>query len=261
MTNYRNPLRPKLKRAKPTLGLWITMAPASVTEIAVEMGLDWVCVDMEHGATAYSDVVNHARAAKGSDLAVLVRVPSIAEEPVKRCLDLGADGVVLPLVRSVQDVERALSYALYPPVGQRGLGGERAQRWGLKLQQHIATANDEIMVIPMIETAQAADAIEDILAVKGLEFLFIGPGDLSSSRGYIGQWEGPGVAEEIVRIARLAQARGVIMGTYGVSPVDIDARARQGFKFLAIGSDGAMLASRIKQTLGEIANVQGRAAP
>ena len=255
MKSYKNPLRRKLAEGRTTFGLWVTLATATMTELAIEAGLDWVCIDMEHGATDYRDVVEHARAARGSDLAVLVRVPSIAIDSIKRCLDLGADGIVVPLVRSARDVEAALDFARYPMVGKRGLGGERAQRWGLRVADYIATANEEIMVIPMIETAEAAAAIDEICAVSGLEFAFVGPGDLSASLGHIGAWEGPGVSDKIRQIVESARTANVTLGTYGVGPDDVRSRSEQGFRFLAIGSDAAMLANRIGNELDAIHNL------
>lgn len=254
-TPYRNPLRGKLAGRDPAFGLWVTLATATMTELALDAGLDWVCIDMEHGATEYRDVVEHARAARGSDLAVLVRVPSVSVDPIKRCLDLGADGIVLPLVRSARDVEAALGWARYPPAGTRGLGGERAQRWGSRLEEYIATADDEIMVIPMIETADAVSAIDEIFAVPGLDFAFVGPGDLSASMGHLGAWEGPGVAQAIRHVVERARAADVTLGTYGVGPDDVRSRCEQGFRFLAIGSDAALLADRIGRELASIRNL------
>jgi len=174
MQPFSNPLRPKLKLDRATLGLWVTLESATVTEAAAELGLDWVCVDMEHGSLSYRDVVDHLRAAKGSDLSVIVRVPAAAVDTIKRALDLGAHGILAPLIRSRAELEEAFAYARYPLVGKRGLGHERALRWGLAVESYVAAANDETMVIPVIETADASDAIEDILAVPGLEAIFFG---------------------------------------------------------------------------------------
>ena len=253
---YRNPLRRKLSEGRHAFGLWVTLANATMTELAVETGLDWVCIDMEHGATTYRDVVEHARAARGSDLAVLVRVPSITQDPIARCLDLGVDGVVLPLVRGSEEVEQALAFARYPSAGRRGLGGERAQRWGLGVRDYIATANDEIMVVPMIETAEAVAAATQIFALPGLDFAFVGPGDLASSMGQIGEWDTAEVAEAISGVLAAARAAGVTLGTYGLGPRDIAARCAQGFRFVAVGSDVAMLAGRITTELAATRSLQ-----
>ena len=250
---YANPLRAKLRRGERTLGLWITLPTPAVTEIAAELGLDWVCIDMEHGATTYADVANHLRAAKGTGLGVFVRVSAISSDTVARCLDLGADGIVLPMVRSADDVRRALDHMLYPPRGSRGLGGERAQKWGLGVDDYIASANDELMLVPMIEHIDAVEAIDEILSIPGLDFFFVGPGDLTASLGHVGQWDTPATAAAIAHVAERARVHGVTAGIYAHGPAEVAARTRQGFRLVAIGSDLPMMIARISGDLAEIA--------
>jgi 2-keto-3-deoxy-L-rhamnonate aldolase RhmA len=245
-TNYRNPLREKLQRGEFTQGLWITLSNPAVTEFAAELGLDWVCVDMEHGATSYADVANHVRAAKGTGVAVFVRVPTISVDAIARCLDLGVDGIVLPLVRSSDDILRAMDYMLYPPRGSRGLGGERAQKWGLGVEEYIASANDELILMPMIEHKDAVSAIDDILSIPGLDHFFIGPGDLSSSLGHIGQWDTAETAAAIAHVLSRAQVHGVTAGIYAIGPDDTRKRVEQGFRIIAIGSDLALMGKQIR---------------
>ena len=246
---YRNPLRPKLARGEPTLGLWVTLSNAAVTEISVLLGLDWVCIDMEHGATDYAALSDHVRAASGTGLSVFVRVPEIRADTIKRSLDLGADGIVLPLVRDAEDIRRALSFMHYPPRGIRGVGGERAQKWGLRTSDYLATAGQELILMPMIETREAVENIDEILAVDGLDFIFVGPGDLSASLGHLGGWDGPETRDAIAHVVARAAAHGVVTGTYGTGPEDIARRVDQGFRIIAIGSDLAMMAARIQSTL------------
>ena len=250
---YANPLREKLRRGERTLGLWITLPAPAVTEVAAELGLDWVCIDMEHGATTYADVANHLRAAKGTGLAVFVRVSSISPDTIARCLDLGADGIVLPMVRSADDVRRALDYMLYPPKGSRGLGGERAQKWGLGVDDYIASANDELMLMPMIEHADAVAAIDEILSIPGLDFFFVGPGDLSASLGHVGQWDTPATAAAIAHVVERARVHGVTPGIYAHGPAEVAARTEQGFRIIAMGSDLPMMITRISGDLAAIA--------
>jgi 2-keto-3-deoxy-L-rhamnonate aldolase RhmA len=177
-SGIRNPLRRKFAARETAYGLWVTLESATVSEIAAEIGLDWICVDMEHGSLDYRDVLHHARAVRGSNTAVLVRVPTLGVDTIKRALDLGVDGIILPLVRSAAELKEAFSYARYPMTGVRAIGGERALRWGLKMDEYLDTANQETLVIPNIETADASAAITDILAVPGLEAIFFGPYDL-----------------------------------------------------------------------------------
>jgi len=249
MTTIRNPLRRKFEAKETAYGLWVTLESATVSEIAAEMGLDWICIDMEHGSLDYRDVVHHARAVRGSDTAVLVRVPAIAEDKIKRALDLGVDGVILPLVRSAAELREALSYARYPMTGVRAIGGERALRWGLKMDEYLDSANQEILVIPNIETAEASADIDNILAVPGLEAIFFGPYDLSASFGHFKQWEGPGVAENILRMRKLAADRGISAGLVATSADDLKKRQSQGFQMIALGTDTTMMIRSIKGLL------------
>ncbi len=249
MTTIRNPLRRKFEAKETAYGLWVTLESATVSEIAAEMGLDWICIDMEHGSLDYRDVVHHARAMRGSDTAVLVRVPAIAEDKIKRALDLGVDGVILPLVRSAAELREALSYARYPMTGVRAIGGERALRWGLKMDEYLDSANQEILVIPNIETAEASADIDNILAVPGLEAIFFGPYDLSASFGHFKQWGGPGVAENILRMRKLAADRGISAGLVATSADDLKKRQSQGFQMIALGTDTTMMIRSIKGLL------------
>lgn len=244
--DFTNPLRAKIKADRPAFGLWVTMDSPTCTEIAAELGLDWVTIDMEHGCLDYRDVVQHIRAAKGSDTAVLVRVPAITIDTIKRCLDLGADGVLLPLVRTAADLEEGMQYGRYPGRGVRGIGGERSMRWSMKLNEYLAVADQETMIIPLIETAEASDNIEEILKVPGLEAMFIGPADLSSSRGYLGQWEGPGVAEDILRIVDLGRKAGIASGIMAMDDKDTDLRCDQGFSMVGLGSDVGMISRQLR---------------
>jgi 2-keto-3-deoxy-L-rhamnonate aldolase RhmA len=247
---FSNPLRPKLKLDhRATLGLWVTLESATITEVAAELGLDWVCVDMEHGSLSYRDVVDHLRAAKGSTLSVIVRVPTAAVDTIKRALDLGAHGILVPLIRSRAELEEAFTYARYPLAGKRGLGHERALRWGLAVESYVAAANEETMVIPVIETAEASDAIEDILSVSRLEAIFFGPSDLSQSRGHLAVWEGPGIADDILRMKRLADARGIASGVIGTGVEDIGRRHEQGFRMIGLGSDTGLLMRQLRSLL------------
>lgn len=238
-------LRAKIRANETAYGLWVTLESPAVIEVAADLGLDWVVIDLEHGYLSYEHVAHHLRAAKGTDLSVIVRVPSHDLEPTKRVLDLGAHGLVIPLVRSAADVERIQQYAYYPPRGERGLGGERNVRWGLGLEDYIRRANDEIMIFPMIEVKEATAAFDDIIALDRIEAVVFGPGDLSSSYGHIGQWEAPGVGEEILELVGRAKAKGVASAVVARDIDDVLARRDQGFEMVALGSDAGMIVRHI----------------
>jgi 2-keto-3-deoxy-L-rhamnonate aldolase RhmA len=240
--DFTNPLRKKLKAGETTHGLWVTLESATVTEICVETGFDWVCIDMEHGCLDFKDVLDHLRAARGSDMAVLVRVPINSVDTIKKALDLGSQGVLLPLISDAEELNAAFRHARYPKRGERGIGGERAAHWGLALEAYVQAADTETMVIPLIETVSASRNINEILGVEGLEAIFFGPADLSQSYGHQAIWEGPGVADDIIRMTDLAIAKGIIPGIIGRGFDDISRRTEQGFRMIGLGSDvGAMM--------------------
>jgi 2-keto-3-deoxy-L-rhamnonate aldolase RhmA len=242
-------LKARLRAGEATRGLWVTLESPTITEIAVMLGLDWIVVDTEHGHLDYGEVMGHLRAARGTDTAVLVRVPDIHQDLVKRALDMGADGVLLPLVRSAADVERGFRFARYPPLGVRGVSGERAVGWGLNLREYVAAANQETMVVPIIETRDAVEDIEAILATPGLDAIFFGPADLSASYGYPGEWEGPGVAEQILRVRRLAADHDLAAGVLARSLAETRQRLEQGFRMVAVGSDTSLLIEGLRARL------------
>jgi 2-keto-3-deoxy-L-rhamnonate aldolase RhmA len=246
---FENPLRRKLQADKPAYGLWVTLSDATVTEIAVDAGVDWIVVDMEHGPLECRDLLDHVRASNGSDLAVIARLPANSIDGIKRALDTGAHGVLLPMIRSAEEVRTAFKFARYPPIGQRGLGGERATRWGWALESYVRSADRETLVIPMIETVEASNQITDILSVEGLEAIFFGTADLSQSRGHRAQWEGPGVAEDVARMLRLAQDRGIASGIVSRGSDDVHRRIQQGFRMIALGADTGLIARSLRDLI------------
>jgi 2-dehydro-3-deoxyglucarate aldolase len=247
-----NRLRERLRKQETSYGLWVTLESPSVTEIAVMLGLDWVCIDMEHGHLGFREVMEHVRAVRGSSTTPLVRVPEIGQSSIKRALDIGAHGVLLPLVRGREDVERGMSFARYPPRGVRGVSGERAVQWGLGLREYVAIADDETLVIPIIETREAAREIDAILDVPGLEAIFFGPADLSASHGYLGEWEGPGMAELILEIRGKAAAKGIGAGVVSRSVDDAANRRDQGFALVGLGPDTGLLIRALREALEKV---------
>src|SRR5439155_14473390 len=130
----------------------------------------------------------------------LVRVADLDRALIKRALDVGADGVVVPWVETEEQLRRAVSYARYAPEGCRGIGAERATAWGECLAEHTAEANDHVLVVPIIETVRAAGEIEAMCRVEGVDIFQLGPADFSATAGYRGQWEGPGVAAQLLAV-------------------------------------------------------------
>jgi len=242
-------LRKKLAADETTVGLWITLESPSITEIAVALGVDWIVVDAEHGHLDWRDIVNHFRTTVRSNTVALVRVAELNCGLIKRALDIGADGVVIPWVESAEQLKQAIEWAKYPPEGLRGLGAERATGWGQCLVQHTAEANDNVLVIPIIETIRTRRQVELMAQVPGSEIFFFGPADYSSTAGFRGQWEGQGVAEQILEMKDKLRRAKKHCGLIATSPENLHLRREQGFRLIGMGMDAGLFIRALKNML------------
>jgi len=245
-------LRNKLKSNEPIYGLWVTLESPSITEMAVSLGMDWVLIDAEHGHLDWKDISTHISAAIRSDTVVIVRIAERSTALSKRALDIGADGIMIPWMESVEEVEKAVSDCNYPPEGRRGIGGERATAWGQCLKEHTAEANENVLVIPMIESIDAVPNVANMCKVDGVEIFFFGPADFSSTAGFRGQWEGPGIAEKILELKNTIKDAGKYCGVVSTSNQNLTDRLDQGFQMLAIGTDGGLMLRSIHESLKKV---------
>ena len=244
--------RSRLAADEAVLGLWVTLEAASITEMAVALGLDWVVVDAEHGHLDWHDILEHVRATVRSDTVILVRVAELNGALIKRALDIGADGVVVPWVETAEQVRQAVAWAHYPPTGRRGVGGERATCWGQCLREHVGEAEENVLVVPIIESVQAAGNLASMLAVPGTDVFFFGPSDYSSTAGFPGHWEGPGVAAQILAAKDAVRAVGKHAGIIATGNDNLTERQRQGFRMLCLGLDGGLLIRSVRQSLATV---------
>ena len=245
-------MRQKLAVGKPVFGLWVTLDSASITEMGVALGLDWIVIDAEHGHLDWHEIVEHVRAAVRSDTVILVRIAELNGGVIKRVLDIGADGVVIPWVENAEQLERAVAYCNYPLKGLRGIGAERATGWGRAIAEHVAEANDHVLVVPIIESVTGGRNVRELVAVPGVELFFFGPSDFSSTAGYAGQWEGPGVAEQILAAKDVIVAAGKNCGLLATSNANLLERQEQGFRMLGVGIDSGFLLRALTDALATV---------
>ncbi len=245
-------LREKLADGQAVYGLWVTLESASVTEMAAALGLDWVVIDAEHGHLDWKDIVEHLRAAVRSQTVALVRLAGLDRGLIKRALDIGADGVVIPWVETEDELRQAVAFSRYPPEGCRGIGAERATGWGECLAEHTAEANDHVLVIPIIETVRTADSVSSMCRVDGVDIFFFGPADFSATAGFRGQWEGPGVAEKILELKDTIRRAGKHCGVVATGKANLADRFEQGFRMLALGIDGPLLLRSLHESLAAV---------
>lgn len=242
-------LRRKLAADTATFGLWVTLESPSITEMAVALGLDWVVIDAEHGHLDWKEIVEHLRATVRSDTVALVRLEELNGGLIKRALDIGADGVVIPWMECAEQLRQAISWARYPVEGMRGIGAERATCWGQCFVEHTADANEHVLVVPIIESVKAVKQVPMMAQVDGSELFFFGPADFSSTAGYRGQWEGPGVANQILDIKDTLRRAGKNCGLIATSHDNLIERRQQGFRMIGLGLDSGLLLRSLRASL------------
>jgi phosphoglycerate dehydrogenase-like enzyme/2-keto-3-deoxy-L-rhamnonate aldolase RhmA len=181
-----------------------------------------------------------------------VRIAELNGGLIKRALDVGADGVVVPWVESAEQLARAVSFARYPPEGVRGIGAERATAWGQALAEHAGTANEHVLVVPIIETVRGAAAVPAMCEVPGVELFWFGPADFSASAGFRGQWEGPGVADEILQLKDVLRRAGKACGVMATGDADVRRRIDQGFRAIGLGADAGLLIRALRTSLAAV---------
>lgn len=217
------------------LGTLVSIASPQVVEILSGAGFDWLFIDGEHAPLDDGDIQHLIQAAGSTPC--LVRVHSLDEIAIKKALDSGASGIIVPQVNTSEQAALAVSYAKYPPVGQRGVGISRAQGYGFSFAEYIAQANEHIAVVVQAEHALAVENIDAIAATPGIDAVFIGPYDLSASLGKMGQVDDADVRNAVARITRACTTAGVALGVFGTSAVAVAPYIERGFGLIAAGTD------------------------
>ncbi len=220
--------------------------------MAVGLGLDWVTIDAEHGHLDWNDIVAHLRATVRSDTVALVRIPQLDLSFIKRALDIGADGIVVPNINTAAQLFDAVSFSHYPPRGIRGVGAERATCWGECFSEHADEAETNALIVPLIESLTAGENIDEILQVEGADLFFFGPADYSASAGFLGQWEGPCIAQQILKAKDRILAAGKYAGVMARNDEDLKLRTDQGFQVLGLGLDAGLLIRSLKNSLHSV---------
>ena len=209
-----NAMKARLAQGGWTAGPILPIAAPALVEVVALAGFDHVLIDAEHGHISVADCEGLVRAAESAGITPIVRVPVNAPEAILRYLDTGAQGVLVPQICTREDAERAVRAARYHPLGRRGLAGTRASDYGLRgsLQDYVREANEQLLVLGLIEDIRAVENLSQILAVEGLDIITIGPADLSQSMGHPGDVQHPDVQAAIAEIIRQGVAAGKVVG-------------------------------------------------
>ena len=243
----RNRLKEKLQNGEAVIGTFVGLGHPDVTEMLSRIGFDWLLLDAEHSSLSFETMENLMQAMNGTDCVPIVRPQWNDPVQIKRILDIGAYGVLVPWVNSKEEAENAVKACRYPPEGIRGYGPRRAGRFDLK---YFETANTEILVAIQIETKQAMENLEDILSVPGVDACYVGPYDLSCNLG-LGlppKWDNPEYLAAFDRILAVAKKYQKPAGMF--AKIDtIEWAVRKGLRFNTVGDADSFLLQSAKTAL------------
>ncbi len=237
-----------------SLGSWITLNHPSIAEIMADAGFDWLCIDMEHSVTDYFEAQQLMIAIQGKGLKAFVRVGENNPLIIKRVLDAGADGVIVPSVSSREEAIRAVKAVKYPPVGTRGVGLARAQEYGFGFESYRDNRSKEIPLIVQIEHIDAINALEDIINVEGVDGTFIGPYDLSGSMGKPGMWDEPDVIDALKHYETVVKKYKKYIGFHVIQPDYklVIEKHKLGYNFIAFSIDILFLGKTAREQVSKL---------
>lgn len=247
----KNDFKTRLSQGQVLAGTLITLGSTEVVEIIASTGFDWVWLDMEHGPIDLAQAQALIQTV-GERCATLVRAPWNDAIWIKRILDLGCDGIIVPQIKSAAEARDAVQACKYPPDGIRSVGIARAQGYGATLSDYLRTANDRLTVVLQIEHIDAVGRLDEILSVPGVDAVFVGPLDLSGSMGHLGNVGHPDVQEAIATVRRACLARGKPIGVFAIDGESARAQIAVGCTLIAIGVDVMYIHRAAKQALGAL---------
>jgi len=239
-----NPVKRDLRAGKPSVGTWLSLGSITASRFMARAGFAWLTVDIEHTLCGIETATHMFASIADAGCVPLARVPSNRHDHIKRVLDNGAMGIVVPMVNSREEAEAAVSACLYPPRGTRSVGGSvHALNFATTSADYFAKVDDEILIVLQCEHIDAVNRADEIFSVPGIDAIFVGPNDLAASmRGPKGEPPfGPATTAAMKTILETCRKHKVAAGVHCFSGAEVVARIEEGWQFLAIGSELRMM--------------------
>lgn len=237
----------RLRQGETLIGTLMALDSADVAEILALSGYDWLFLDTEHGA--YDPARTKSMLQAASPTPCLIRIPCAEEIWVKKALDIGAAGIIVPQVNTADDVRAVMQWSKYTPQGNRGIGIGRAHDYGLNTSAYIQNANRDTLVVIQAETRQSIENIDEITSVDGIDAILVGPNDLSASLGKPGKLSDDVVTDAIGKVRDSCQARNIPLGIFGVTADSVKPYMEQGFTLITVGVDTLFIIKSATETL------------
>ena len=238
----------RLRKGDLLLGTILTLPSPEIAELLSQAGFDWLFVDMEHTSLGMQDVQRILQAV-GKEFPCLVRVPAMDEVWIKKVLESGPAGIIVPHVNTADEIEKILRWSRYPPEGTRSAGISRAQGYGMNLQDYMSKSNQTLVMLPQVEHIEGVKNLESFVNIHGLSALFVGPYDLSGSVGKLGKVEDTEVQGMIQEVQSICSKAGIMTGIFGVDAEAVKSYIDIGYSLIAIGTDTSYLLESIQVTL------------
>ena len=251
----KNPVRQALKEGQPHVGSWLSLACPLAGRVLARTGFRWLTVDVEHSPVNWETAATLFGHIADAGCVPLARVPCNSHDHIKRALDNGAHGIVVPMVNTAEEAAAAVSAAKYHPEGTRSVGGSlHALNFGISPAEYYREANDNILVVIQTEHIESVRNAEEIFQVPGIDAMFVGPNDLHSSMGLAPAMESdePEFVEAMNTLLATAKKHGVAPGLHVGSTEAAARRIAEGWQFIAVGSDLAFMLSTAKQVTADL---------
>lgn len=246
----QNFVRHKLKRGQPSIGTWLTLPDTTAARLMARTGFEWLTVELEHTPTTFETAANSFAIISACGGVPLARVPVNTVENIKRVLDTGAWGVVVPMVNSRAEAEAVVAAARFAPIGARSIGGQlHAANFETDPATYYARANDEILVVVMAEHIKAIEQADEILSVPGIDVVFIGPNDLHNSMGKPPTFdsEHKEYVDALKHVLKTARKYGIAPGIHVADATTAQRRMAEGFQFIAVASEAGFMLAKAQE--------------
>ena len=248
----KNRVKELWRNGEAAVGTWLVLGSPIAAEIIAHLGFDWVVIDTEHGSIDIGTTQSIVQAISTTDTVPIIRVPWNDPMSIKRALDAGAYGLVIPMVNSREEAISAVKATRYPPLGNRSYGGPRVRLYGgVDYFEH---ANEEIPLIVQIEHIEAVNNLKEILSINGVDGFIVGPYDLSASMGKPGEFDYPDVVNALTKVKEVSKEMDAVSGFHVVQPKteEVMAKIKEGYRFIGFSLDTLFLGKTCLSKMGEI---------
>lgn len=247
-------LKSKLQKNQLTIGSWVTIGHPSIIEIMATAGFEWLTIDMEHSSIDFEKAQDLIASIQANKISALVRVGKNDDAIIKRVLDIGADGVIVPMVNSKDDAIKAVENVKYPPFGKRGVGLYRAQKYGIGFEEYTRWLKDCAIIIAQIEHIDAVNNLKDILSVEGIDGIIVGPYDLSGSLGMPGRFESPEFKNALKNVVKTCKKCNKSLGYHVIMPdyLKLKEKIDEGYTFLGFSLDFYFLGEKARNEMKKL---------